>query len=89
MLLGDLAGRRRMLGVAVRDFVGAGDGFLQGPERQQPFARPAGYRLKPVSCTSTGLPDARYRTLRSLNQPQAVSTYIPWAAENSAPEPCT
>ena len=31
-------------------------------------------RVNPVSWTSAGLPEARYRAVRSLNQPLAVST---------------
>src|SRR5436190_4926059 len=46
-------------------------------------------RSNPVLWTSAGLPEARYRTVRSLTHPLYVSTYMPWATENSAPESCT
>ena len=38
---------------------------------------------KLVSWTTAGLPDARYVTVRSLNQPLRVSAYCSFATENS------
>ena len=41
---------------------------------------------KPVSCCTTGRPDARYAALRSLNQPLRVVTYALLHTLNSAHE---
>ena len=88
MLFGELSGGSRVMAVVGSDPARARCGLLHRRECDQPVAS-GRLRLIPVSWSSAGLPDARYRVVRSLNQPVCACTYAPFATENSAPEPCT
>jgi hypothetical protein len=74
----ELLQRQRACGTALRvvvlaDASDSDHGVVERPEREQ--ASPVGIvRPRPVSSTRAGLPEARYLAVRSLNQPDAVST---------------
>jgi hypothetical protein len=77
-----------MLLVVARDPPVTGDGLLQRAECQQSLADRV-IAAKPGILTRAGFPEARYRTVLSLNHPLRVCVYTSWATENSAPEPWT